>query len=290
MNEKEITEFGAMAKEIRPYKIQYAAGEDSMPFVIVPNDHQGILLEHLQECPTSIRQRVKFDSLKSFLGYISEFKTSSTKIFVDRKALYAKAVFDYHEAGLPEWGRHCATLQFSHSENWRIWENSDRTVLSQDKFAEFIDENRFDIAAPTENEGDPAAGNPKSSDLLKLIGDLESTVKMTFASKFSTASGRAVGYSEEAGGIKGTLEIPESIVLGLKVYDCLEKKYPVTIRLNCRVPTNKEASFKLWYTISQKEEIENKAIDDICKEIHLGAKIEPFRGMAENQQKLVFLP
>lgn len=121
-----------------------------------------ISLEKYHEAPWRKRAIVSTYETASFIDYVNRHKlTGQTHLFGQATELGGSfsAMLDYHgivggESGHvgpyngPGWGDHQITLSLSSSPEWVRWVKLNGTYVSQEQFAEFIEDNMSDIIQP----------------------------------------------------------------------------------------------------------------------------------------------
>jgi uncharacterized protein YfdQ (DUF2303 family) len=115
-------------------------------------------LEYLDDEPRRKRASVLLYETASFIDYINRHKLSlQTHVFGKATELGGEfsAVLDYHkdEAAAGDefraaWGEHKATLKLETTPEWNRWIGYNGKLLTQEQFAEFIEDNLNDIIRP----------------------------------------------------------------------------------------------------------------------------------------------
>jgi len=91
--------------------------------------------------------------LESFIAHALRFKDEDSVLFADPTATAPKltAVLDYHRSGAksdPRFGQHRAVYSFPLSDEWKAWKAKDGAEISQQEFAEFLEDRISDVADP----------------------------------------------------------------------------------------------------------------------------------------------
>ncbi len=151
-------------------------------------------------------------------------------------------VIDYHEEqdGGARWGQHKVTLNLRHSPEWLRWTGSNNKQMTQMAFAEFLEQNAFDIIAPAPAE------------IMEVARDLQAHTEVSFGSGVRTQDGRMqFRYTEEikatVGG--GAVAVPEMFTVTMPVFiggDRVE----IQALLRFRVQGGK---LVFWYTLVRPE-------------------------------------
>jgi uncharacterized protein YfdQ (DUF2303 family) len=121
-----------------------------------------VLPERLLPWPKRKRAKVSLYEAASFIDYVNRHKLAGfTHIFGKASEVAAgfTAIIDYHgtsptpaEAGPAAWGEHIAELRLEITPEWGRWVAKNAKFMSQQEFAEHIEDNLTDVVAP-----DPAA-------------------------------------------------------------------------------------------------------------------------------------
>lgn len=170
-----------------------------------------------------------FNDVSAFIAYVRDFKNEATRIFYTQEGFF-EAVIDYHLPGgdvasHPRHGDHRAILKIKRSPEWERWEKSSEKPMSQQEFAEFIEDNARDILEP-----DPA-------EFLRIATGLQATTGATFRSAINQSNGTIqVQWDEQVNGtVKGTdQQIPTKFQVGLRPFMGCER-YPVECMLRYRI-------------------------------------------------------
>lgn len=192
-----------LPKEVQPLKIgeQYAA--------IVPN---GATVETLQLGDSYDRERAGlapvrpsgnpfFDDTDSFVRYILKHGNDASEIYADTQRQTIVAVLDWHNEE-PGWGVHRATLKFRPDPDWQAWGKIDRRPMSQQEFAEFLEDQREDIVSPS------------AASVMEACTNLQVTTSAAFSSRINLSDGTtAFSYAEDQR--TGQVKIPQVIKLKL---------------------------------------------------------------------------
>lgn len=129
--------------------------------VLVRRDGTVLSLERYADNPRRKRAAVNLYEAKSFIDYVNSHKVAGrTHLFGVANELGGSftAVLDYHEGeevkneeglgALPGWGEHKAVLTLETTPEWKRWIANNGKLLTQEQFAEFIEDNQLDIIAP----------------------------------------------------------------------------------------------------------------------------------------------
>lgn len=218
---------------------------------------------------TRIHQTVTFFDLASFLDYVEDFRTPTTRIFVmpgylsqDRQTTVT-AVLDYHEEtaetddddgthrlfGYPMHCAHVAVYKPRNSTEWLRWTGA--APMSQAAFAEFIEECRRDITEPS------------AAMLLDIVSKFKTSKKVEFNSVVHQSNGDVVvGYAEQTDAA-GSVKMPSELKIGIPVF-FRGARYEIGVFVRYVIRDQKLA-FTL--KLDRPDYVEQAAIDEIVSEV-----------------------
>lgn len=104
--------------------------------------------------PKRKRATVRLVETASFIDYVAAHQSASeTHVFgiASEQGGEFYAVIDYHGRGADadaNWGEHVAKLVLSTTPEWQRWLGSNQKLMSQEAFAEFLEDNLTDIVRP----------------------------------------------------------------------------------------------------------------------------------------------
>lgn len=238
---------------------------DHTPIVIVPDDHSVEVLERCLDVPTRKRGTVTLRDAASFISMVNAEKSGSTRIYGNYEKPGFVAVFNDHGFG-PGWQDHRAVFSCPLSVEWKAWTGQDGQRMTQEQFAQFIENNLPDIAQP------PAA------DMLEVSRTLEAKKKVNFASGIRLANGQnQLTYEEEISGTaaKGQLQVPEEFIIGIPVLEG-GIKYAVTSRLRYRILDG--GKMQMWYELVRPHKIIEDAVKEVWSQIAQETGVPMFNG------------
>lgn len=250
--------------------------EDGRGIVVIPTGYKAEAVEHLVEkyLPNPRRKKIKvaLTTPESFIAYVSEHKLANTRIFVtgDKTAPVFTAIIDLHTKEKTSWNEHVAVFACEPTEEWKRWIENDKEQMSQNLFAEFIEENQELFLSP------------KGAELLELITNLEAKVDVAFNSAIKLANGNVkLGYTENVsmtggatGSQQGQIEIPTGFEVGVQPFEGLDG-YKIKCRLKYRIGGGK-VSF--WYEMVDRHLFIKDAVKGIESKIVERLGINPFHG------------
>jgi len=181
---------------------------------------------------------------------------AASEVYADRQERKVTAVLDAHREDVADWRGHRLVLGLRHSSAFTAWTGKDGQPMSQEQFAEFLEDNRVDIADP------PAAA------MLEIASSLQASTKAEFAAGIRLADGqRKLSYVEQtsaSAGARGDLTIPEVITLHLPVFEGASTADQLTARFRYRINGGKLA---LHYVLDRPADVVAAAFEGIIAEI-----------------------
>ena len=230
---------------------------NGVPVVFVPDDMRVETFESLNDHPQRLIQSVKTDTVDSFVNYFNKFRIDGiSTIFCDTNSGVFLGVIDYHaSAVLPAWCDHTVTLNLKQTREWQSWEKNDGMKMDQVDFAFFLEQNIDEIVSP-----DPAT-------MLEIALTLKAKTKTTFESGHRLQNGQIqFQYREEidgSAGIKGNIEIPETMKLGIQIYEG-GSAYELEARFRYRI---REGKVAMWYDLVRPHKVQRAAVNDVFEQI-----------------------
>jgi uncharacterized protein YfdQ (DUF2303 family) len=223
----------------------------NVPYVLEPEGYTAkpmpelVYNEHNPH-PERVKANVTVLDPQSFIEYYTLFNDPNSRIFADETKLSVLSVLDYHAAGegnAPRWGQHRVTLSLRQSEEWKVWTGRNNQVLTQQQFAEFLEQNAVDIV------------NPAPAGIREIAEDLEATVEVDFASAQRQAGGKVnFKYTETtkttvSGGKQAT--VPDQFTICIPAFVGGER-VNMQVLLRYRVS---EQKLKFFYTLVRPEAV-----------------------------------
>lgn len=162
----------------------------------------------------------------SFTRYVTRHGLPGTTLYADRTSGRVVAVLNADTADAPGWSDHSATLQLRHTPEWQRWSEVNGKWLTQEAFAEFVEESTPDFRTPS------------AAAMLEIAQTFEAKTSVDFQSGSRLDNGeRQLVYKETVGakaGHNGSLEVPSLLVIGLRPYEG-GTGYNVEARLRYRI-------------------------------------------------------
>jgi uncharacterized protein YfdQ (DUF2303 family) len=247
-----IAELGALATKPRELK----AGET----YAIPDGDGGVKFQKVDDLPANplrIKSARTVSDVTSFVDYVNRHGNGNTEVWADRAHSTVVAIIDGHASvdsdglGRPGYEAHKVTLVLEHTPSWLAWAKFDRKLISQETFAEHIEENTLDVLAPD------------SATMLEIAQSFQATRGVDFGQTTRLSNGEtSIKYSESLdgkAGRKGDLVIPDEFTLGLIPY-LGGTGHKVQAKFRWRL---REAELSLGYNLVRADLILEEAFTDV---------------------------
>lgn len=242
---------------------------DETPYVVVPTNYKVESLEGFQVAPNRVKTSPQFDCVKGFAGYVTEYASENSKLFVKLtgSGLRAVAILDYHINSLePSWCSWTARLDRGMSKEWGIWSGGSGLWKSQVDMAEFLQDNAPDVVSPT------------GAEMLELCSTFKQVASVEFGSGYNIQNGAVqLSYVENVGGAsgaKGNLHIPAGFSISIPVLD-RGASVVIACRFRYRISDKK---LLLRYDIPQVHKILDVVMTGAVAELEDLTKLQAFLG------------
>lgn len=208
-------------------------------------------------------------NVASFKTYWDRHHDTDSEVYADLDKGTVTAVLDAHRGRLPgsldevdeaRWEQHRLILRLERTLPWIRWTCHDRKLLTQQQFAEFVEENASDV--------DPQ-GRVKAADLLEVAQEFHAHTTVRFTKGTRLASGQAqFQWTEEttasAGRTeKGTIEIPAEFDLAIWPYEDCE---PAIMAARFRYRIN-HGDLQLGYCLNNPERVAQEAVASVVEKL-----------------------
>ncbi len=249
---------------------------DGKAVVIVPNGCEVKEFDRKYDprLPDHVKAKFEAHDADSFIRYFDQFRSPHSQVLCDLKRAIFTAVLDYHAAPTeaagpaPAWREHIAIFPCPRTVEWETWMGQNKREMSQAPFAQFIEDNLPDIAEPDGNV------------ILEVAKTLQAKTNVNFASATRLDNGQTQFLYQETieakAGDRGTLNIPEKFVLGIRPFEGSEP-YRMDARLRYRL---KEGSLSFWYDLLRPHKIIEDALAGMLAKIEAETGVTVLRGMA----------
>lgn len=219
--------------------------------------------------PRRKRGLVHVTDVASLAQYHAKHGTDHSEVFADLDAATITAVLNAYHADDTDWQDHRVTLTMRQTPQWITWTGQNRVMMSQQAFAEFLEDNAADIAAD---------GPVSAADLIELAQEFHAHTKVTFASGKRLKSGETqfiyTESTEAKAGERGTIAIPDEFELALRpLEDC--DLFRIKARFRYRL---REGQLTLGYHIDDPAQKFRSAVDEVVALAEGKCEVKVMRG------------
>ena len=229
-------------------------------FAVIPEGHKLVSLKEYQEYEKPIKKHgtLSVIDVPGIAGYFNRFKDEDSMIFGNPDKNTFTGILDFHREDAEDGrdGKHRVVYILRTTERWDTWFVANKTAMSQEAFAAFIEENLPDIYAPNDQPTFPAA-----ADMLEVSRTLQVTGGHQFEQRTNLKDGsRVFSYVENNSGVagpKGELSVPDRFAIKLPIY---MNQPPVTVECRLRYRIN-NGKMSMWYDMFRIDELLNKEFE-----------------------------
>lgn len=194
----------------------------------------------------------------SFLTYWAKHHDDASEVYSDVEQLTVTAVLNAHAADEADFGDHRLILSLRKTKAWDEWTSLDGKLLTQDQFANFLEDHL------------PNLVDPDAATMLEIAQSIKATTKAEFQSSSRLTSGeRKFSFVEDtkaSAGTKGDLAIPETFKIAVPPFEGADA-YSMTARFKYRLDRGQLA---LGFKLEQPEERAKAAFADVLATIAEG--------------------
>jgi len=235
--------------------------------------------ELLADNPKRKRAKVGLYEAESFIEYVKRFIRLGCSIIFGAASETGgafKAILDYHAAeaggdGAAHWGEHICTLTLATTPEWARWLGKNNSPMTQEQFADFIEDNAPDIVSP-----DAAV-------LLDMATMLQGKKSVTFKSSRNLRNGSIeLAYSEQveetSGRREDAMQLPDRIIVKMIPFvGCVGVEIPA--RLRFRIGDTGKVSFT--YILDRPFKVLEAAFNAVAAQIEAETSIPVMLGIGD---------
>lgn len=253
-----------------------------IPVALVPpsaqlNVLEGVIARADQRAPAprEINGKATHQELESFIAHANRFKTEHSAVFADTSAVKLTAVYDYHKGpAAPAWGRHRSEYTCPLSEQWKTWTTHSGQKLTQEVFAQFIEDHLDDLASPVGNGEDKDL--PMPAEVLTMARNLVIRSKGEFSRTINPTTGEGSLVCRNENETTST-RIPRAFLLGIPVFEA-GALYRVEARMRMDMSSGRPI---FAYVLYRPEEIKRDAFGEVRKAVIDKTSLPVFAGSPE---------
>lgn len=225
--------------------------------------------------PRRKKGTVHVQDAESFIRYIEKHGLPETEVYADLSRMALVGILNAHAEAYDDkeqaagHGDHRVRLELVHTDAWKAWTGLDKQHLSQQQFAEHIEDRAVDVIAPD------------SATMLEIAQSLIANIGVDFKSANRLADGQVQFQYEETAtaraGHRGELDIPQSFVLGISPFEGCPP-VEVVARFRYRVG---QGGLKLFYALLNADDIARAAFVDYVDTVAESIDQPLFKGRPE---------
>ena len=265
----------------------------TLPLVMVPKGYEAknmmAELDKLRDRPKRKEGTANLQTAESFVQHAKRHADANSALFASGETnLRVQAVYDYHdkEGGKARHGKHRAIYKFPISLEMQAWMANDGERMSQQDFAEFLEDRLIDVFDPEQaNEAEKAIAAQLElelatpSKLLTLSRGLSVTVEHEIHQNTALGSGAGqLVFKERHKDTAGQpLSVPGGFLLAIPVFDGGDR-WKLLARLRYRVVNQRV----MWtYQLHKVREVIREAFQEAATGIALSTELPLFFGDPE---------
>lgn len=217
--------------------------------------HVDLTSDQYKDQPTRKTGTTTVRDATSFLAYYGKHADEASEVYADTERLTITAVLNANTADAARWGDHRVQLALRTTDAWKQWLSLDGKLMSQEQFAEFLEDHL------------PELLEPAAAEMLEIAQSIQGVAKAEFQSGTRLASGeRKLAYVETVtakAGQKGELVIPETFTVGLVPFEG-SAGYKLSARLRYRI---NGGPLQLGYKLERPADTLRTAFGDVVDAI-----------------------
>jgi uncharacterized protein YfdQ (DUF2303 family) len=259
-------------------------GDEDVPVALVPN---GMTLTPLDAVlklgdaravrPRRLAGTALHQELDSFIAHALKFKDEHSVVFADAASVKLTAVFDYHTGpGAPRWGGHRSVYACPLSREWQLWTKFNETTFTQEKFAQFLEDNQMDIASPDADAGEKSLFAAPAA-MIEMARKLTINLGVEFKREINQTTGESTLINKSEHGPTST-KIWPAFILGIPVFEA-GGAYRIEARLRFSMPEGRPT---FSYSLYQADVVKRDAFGEVREEVMKGTGLPVFAGSPES--------
>jgi uncharacterized protein YfdQ (DUF2303 family) len=213
-------------------------------------------LERFREWPDRPKGTYRPATVEAFIDYVEKHADEEkTTVWVHPTEGKIQAILDDNAPSGSAWRDHRALLELIVTPEWRFWLEHDGKLLSQQEFAEKIEDGVREII------------KPDAAEMLEIAQSIQATTDVAFRSKIEIHSGEVqVAYDEKTqatAGKAGQLTVPQTFDLAISPF-VGEDPYKITARLRYRA---EGGTLRIGYRLDQPERAVRDVLEGIAETV-----------------------
>jgi uncharacterized protein YfdQ (DUF2303 family) len=263
-----------------------------IPLAIIPKDFRVEALTEADKArayrrdrPLRVEANTTILELESFIAICQRFKRPVSAIFADIEATKLTAIFDFHDptgdkddAEIARWGKHRAIYVCPRSKPWQAWTALDGKPLSQDQFAQFIEERLDDLTSAPADRAPPEDGVTREygapARILDMARNLQIRTRGEFVREIDTRTGSFNLVNRVQNEEATSTRIFGGFWLKLPVFEA-GALYLVEARIQFRLVEGRPT---FTFLLHNKDVVLRDAFDEVRKRVHAETSLPIFAG------------
>ncbi|MEV4174018.1 DUF2303 family protein [Nonomuraea sp. NPDC049709] len=213
------------------------------------------------------------EDIDSFLTYYAKHADANTETYVDVDSRRITAVLNAHSPDGPRWGDHRLVLELKCTRAWLEWTRFDRKPLTQQEFAEHIENHLDDII------------EPQPAQMLEIATTFQAKQKVSFSSATRLSSGDVnIAWEETTdatAGSKGQLKVPTEFKIAVVVLELPvpEGEDPTVHGLQARFRYRIDrGNLQVSYLLAKPEAVLRDAVLAVVGQVEKALETQVLRG------------
>lgn len=244
-----------------PQLFEVSTPDGDKPYMALPPNWKGELVEPRLDVPTIIRERQTAANTEAFSAYLDRFKDARTILFASRTTRYVTARLDYHEtATQPSSDTHSLARPFKPDRKFEAWKKLNGKDLTQIQFVNFLEDHLADVSSPDQ------------ATLLRSIVQFKALRQVNCASAVNLSNGDLqFQYTQDTKSESGQVVMPERIQITVPVLE-FESEWAINARLSYVLG---EGRLTFKFQLIQIEDVEDLAFATAVEQLSkaVGAQI-----------------
>jgi uncharacterized protein YfdQ (DUF2303 family) len=231
--------------------------------------------DEYREYPKHKAGTVTVRNVASFAHYYAKHSDDSSEVYADLDKGTFTAVLDAHldahggGAYTARWEKHRLVLALEQTLPWVTWTAMDRQWMTQQVFAEFIEDNCRDLHPD---------GRVSAADLLEIAQHFQAHTKVNFTQGTRLATGATQLVYQETieakAGNRGDITIPGEFDLAIVPFDdCEPQVLPARFRYR-----RSAGDLRLGYFLNDPQRVAREAVAEVASVLAATCEIEIMQG------------
>lgn len=226
------------------------------------------MLDHLLTRPLRQKTIRTLDTVSSFNEYVKRFKNHESSAYITKNSggYIITAEIDHRSSAEFVFDDHKASVSLVYSEPMTKWFAMNGKTMSQDQFADLLEERSKEIREPS------------AADILELAQSLHVTRNLSVKSMVrSNRSHNAISFNQDQGirgGVDGDVELPTSFAIEVEPFARHRLSTKIVALLRPRIKEDKPV---FTYELQLVEEAVEDVLAEIVSQIELQTSLPVYR-------------